>query len=96
MFALREYPRGVVGSGDVDSGPALFGLSPAGTGFGLAGARHAGDVDAVLGMLRIAEVAGFTVPWRGGRAYLLAPLVGDAAVLAARTATPMDRRFLSP
>ena len=96
MFALREYPRGVEGSGDVDSGPALFGLSPAGTGFGLAGARHAGDVDAVLGMLRIAEVAGFTVPWRGGRAYLLAPLVGDAAVLAARTATPMDRRFLSP
>jgi hypothetical protein len=95
LYAFREFPTGVEGRGDVDSGPAIFGLSPAGTGFAVAGARHAGEVDVATGMLRVAEIAGFSVPWRGGFAYLLAPLVGDAAVLVGRTATAMDRRFVA-
>ena len=38
LAAFREFPRGVDGSGDVDSGPLIFGLSPSGTGFAIAGA----------------------------------------------------------
>ena len=83
LAAWREYPPGVEGSGDVDSGPLVFGLSPSGTGFALAGATLYGRPSRA-GMLRTAEVAGFTAPW-GGRHYLFAPLVGEAAVLAART-----------
>ncbi|MBX7098081.1 MAG: hypothetical protein K1X89_10235 [Myxococcaceae bacterium] len=85
--AWREYPRGVDGEGDVDSGPLVFGLSPAGTGFAMAGAAARGDRATLERLLRTAEAAGITVPF-GGRNYLLAPLVGDATVLAARTATP--------
>lgn len=86
LAAWREYPRGIEGPGDVDSGPLIFGLSPSGTGFALAGATLYGS-KARGGMLRTAEVAGITVPW-GGLHYLFAPLVGDAAVLAARTLPP--------
>jgi len=83
LAAWREYPPGVEGEGDVDSGPLVFGLSPSGTGFALAGATLYGS-SARGGMLRTAEAAGVTVPW-GGLHYLLAPLVGQAAVLAAKT-----------
>ncbi len=83
LAAWREYPAGVKGSGDVDSGPLVFGLSPSGTGFALAGATLYGS-KARGGMLRTAEAAGVTVPW-GGLHYLLSPLVGQAAVLAAKT-----------
>ena len=32
LTGIREYPRGVFGLGDVDSGPVVFGFSPSGTG----------------------------------------------------------------
>jgi hypothetical protein len=92
--AVREYPRGVEGAGDVDSGPLVLGLSPSGTGFAIAGARRAGDVELLDGLLGTAELAGFTVPTGPGRRYLTAPLVGDAILLAMKTARPWDRRYL--
>ncbi len=88
LAAFREYPPGVRGTGDADSGPLVFGLSPSATGFALAGA----DDPLRGGLLRTAELAGWTVPWHG-RHYLFGPLVGDAAVLAARTS---GRRLPSP
>jgi hypothetical protein len=91
---VREYPAGVVGAGDVDSGPVLFGISTSGTGFAVAGARHARDARLLGRLLTTAELAGFTVQWSGRRRYLLAPLVGDAIVLAMKTARTWDRRFL--
>jgi hypothetical protein len=35
-----------------------------------------------------AELAGCTVQWDGRRRYLLAPLVGEAIMLAMKSATP--------
>lgn len=91
--AFREYRRGEQRDGDVDSGPLVFGLSPSGTGFALAGAALANDEALVKRLLMTAEGAGITFGF-SGRRYLLAPLVGDATVLAARTSTRWDRRFL--
>jgi hypothetical protein len=91
--AFREWPIGVETGGDVDSGPLVFGLSPSASGFAIAGARHAGDAELLDGLLLTAEGAGFTAPRWSGRAYLLSPLVGDAIVLAMRTATTWDARF---
>jgi len=88
LAALREAAPGEHFAGDVDSGPVLFGLSPAGTGFAVDGARHQHD-DALAQRLRLtAELVGTTVPWSGGRHYALAPLVGDAILLAMDTARP--------
>jgi hypothetical protein len=93
--ALREFPHGRPGEGDVDSGPLVFGLSPAATGFAIAGARHANDAASLGGLLATAEVAGTTWVRPGRRSYLLAPDVGDAIVLAMRTARRFDRRFVA-
>ncbi len=94
--ALREFVTGGSPLGDVDSGPLFFGVSPSATGFYLAGARHAGDDALALGLLRTAEMAGFSAPCSGGICYLTAPLVGDAIVLAMRTAIGWDARWLPP
>ncbi len=92
--AVREFPPGAAGGGDVDSGPVILGLSPAGTGFAVAGARHARDAALLGALLTTAEVVGCTVQWRGRRRYLLAPLVGDAILVAMKTACPWDRRYI--
>jgi hypothetical protein len=92
LAAVREYPADSVEQGDVDSGPLLFGVSPAATGFAIAGARHAGDWRLLAALLGTAELAGTTASWGYRRRYLLAPLVGDAIVLAMRTA----RRWQAP
>jgi hypothetical protein len=68
--------------GDVDSGPLVMGVSPAATGFALGDATLRGRPER-SGLLRTAELAGVSV--RGH--YLLAPLVGDSIMLAARTMT---------
>ncbi len=84
LGGIREHPRGVEGQGDVDSGPLVAGVSPSATGFALADATRRGDEAWRAAVLRTAELSGIT--W-GGR-YLLAPLVGDAIVLAARSTRP--------
>ena len=91
-FALREWPRGVERGGDVDSGPLVFGLSPSATGFSLAGAAYFKDTARLHALLVPAEAVGTSIGvWH--RRYLLAPLVGDAIVLATRTATPWPARL---
>lgn len=84
VWGLREWPRGVERSGDIDSGPLPLGLSPAGTGFALASAVRIGDAETAQRLLDTAELAGSSIDLAGRRRYLLAPLVGDAILLAAR------------
>lgn len=93
-FALREWPRGVERGGDVDSGPLVFGLSPSGTGFALAGAAFSNDEVQLRAMLTTAEFVGTSVGSEQRR-YLFSPLVGDAITLATRTATPWSRGLLA-
>jgi hypothetical protein len=92
--AVREYPAGQSGPTDLVSGPLIFGLSPTATGFGMGGASYWKDEASLAGLLRTAEAAGFTWSFGGRRRYLLAPLLGDAIILAARTMVHWDDRFL--
>lgn len=86
---VLEYPGGAGGAGgDVDSGPLVLGVSPAATGFFIAGARQAGDGETADRLLHTAELFGSTFEWNGERRYLLSPLVGDAIVLAMKSARP--------
>jgi hypothetical protein len=92
--AIREYPAGRSGPTDLISGPLVFGLSPSATGFAMGGAALWSDQDALTGLLRTAEMVGSTVSFGGRRWYLFGPLTGDAVVLAARTMTRWDSRFV--
>jgi hypothetical protein len=94
LDAIREYPPGRSGPTDLVSGPLVFGLSPAATGFAMGGAALWNDREMLTGLLRTAELAGGTVSFGGQRRYVLAPLPGDAVILAARTMTRWDSRFV--
>jgi hypothetical protein len=96
LAGLREYPRGYDGPSDVDSGPVIFGLSTSGTGFMIAGARLSRDAGYLHGLLNTAEAVGSSVDIRGGRHYLLAPVVGEAILLAMKTACTWDGRYVRP
>jgi hypothetical protein len=93
--ALREYPKGKSGPADIDSGPIIFGMSTSGTGFAVAGARHSKDVSLLSGLMMTAETVGFSVQWKQKRKYLLAPLVGEAIMLAMKTARVWDNRYIA-
>ena len=71
---------------DRDTGPVVFGLGGAATAFAIAGARHAQDEGLLTGLLRIIELLGVSVTKADQRRYLVAPIVGDAIVLAMKTA----------
>ena len=73
---------------DIDAGPILFNLSPTGTAFGIGPATYFEDWEARKGILKTAELAGFTVSKKKQRHYMLAnvALVGEAITLAMRTA----------
>jgi hypothetical protein len=60
----------------------------------MGGASYWKDDASLTGLLRTAEAAGFTWSFNGRRQYLLAPLLGDAIILAARTMTRWDGRFV--
>jgi hypothetical protein len=91
--AVCELP-GCVGSGDVDSGPLVRGASPSASGFAIALAKRAGDEARLDRLLATAEWAGLSLSWGGKKRYVLAPLVGDAIVLAAKSARAWDVRYL--
>lgn len=97
VTGICEWPRGQNHAGDIDSGPLILGLSPSATGFAFAGARLAQDARFLSALSLTAELAGFSVQFRGRRRYLVAerivPLVGDAILLAMKTVTAWDRRF---
>lgn len=91
---LLEYAAGTSGVSHSGSRPFIFGLSTSGTGVIVASARHAKDESSLNGLLLTAEIAGSSVQSKGKRHYLLAPVAGDAIMLAMKTAQIWDNRFL--
>jgi hypothetical protein len=84
--ALREYPAGFQGDGDVDSGPVIFGVSVGATGFGLGSARASGDRATFVRLYRTTRL--FGVPMRRGdeRTFVVGGALGNALLLAMLTA----------
>ncbi len=81
LCALREYPAGQVGNGDIDSGPLVGGLSISATGFALAGARLIADEAWFTGLG--ATTVMFGVP--GDRGFQTGGPLGNAILLAMLT-----------
>ena len=86
---VREYPHGVSGSGDVDSGPLIFGISTSASAVTIGAARIIGDREAVAGMVSAAEALAFPITWRGSKRYAAGILpVADAFLAWSNTARP--------
>ncbi len=86
LGAIREYPPGTHGWGDIDSGPVIVGFGVSSTGFALAGARAHGDERAFTLIGRTATLFGLPARRHGGRWYLTGGAIGNAIMLAMQTA----------
>ncbi|HMP77767.1 MAG TPA: hypothetical protein PKE12_15835 [Kiritimatiellia bacterium] len=86
--AVREYPAGVHGRGDIDSGPILFGYGLSATGFSIAGARMYGDRAYFRRLYASAHLAGAPLR-RGDRLeFVTGGPLGNAILFAMFTAGP--------
>jgi hypothetical protein len=83
---MREHAFGGDFSGDVDSGPVLFGLSVSATGFGIGAARAHGDEDGFGGLYATAAFFGAPVDQGDARMFALGGPIGDALMFAMTTA----------
>ncbi|MFI1936192.1 hypothetical protein ACH44C_03185 [Streptomyces purpureus] len=87
--AVREYPDGMDGPADVDSGPLPLGVSLSATVVTLGAAQVHGDAPLAGALANHSEVAGLPVgtPWTKRYAFGLLP-VGDAFLAWSKTARP--------
>lgn len=85
---LREYPPGVDGRGDIDSGPLIAGISPSGTGFALASSRMLGERDLFVSLYRTAHLTGAPVRRGDALRFVTGGPLGNAILLAMFTAEP--------
>ncbi|MFD3509148.1 hypothetical protein [Nocardia sp. NPDC058666] len=85
--ALREYPKGVDGSGDVDSGPLIAGISLSATVVAQGAARVNGDRDLAAAIGSEGELLGLPLSLPGSKRYAFGLMpIGDAFVVWSSTA----------
>jgi hypothetical protein len=83
---VREYPRGINGAGDIDSGPVLLGFSGPALVVSIGAAMAHGDWKTARQLLGLVEVVGVPIQWRGRRFYAAGVMpIGDAFLVWART-----------
>ncbi|MER6088889.1 hypothetical protein [Streptomyces bluensis] len=87
--AVREYPDGMDGPADIDSGPLPLGVSLSASVVTIGAAQVHGDVPLAAALAGVSELAGLPVdtPWTKRYAFGLIP-VGDAFLAWSKTARP--------
>jgi hypothetical protein len=88
LKAIREYPPGQAGSGDVDSGPLIMGASPTASVFAISGARIFGDRSLFIALYRSMDLFGGFSDNKDGIAFQIGGPLGKAILLAMVTAHP--------
>lgn len=86
---VREYPKGLSGVGDIDTGPLILGISPSATVVSIAAARANGDFELAERSVILSETVGF--PWTFGaeKSFGLGQLVvADAFLVWGKTLVP--------
>ncbi len=88
IAGIREYPVGVEGVGDVDSGPLVAGMSLSSSVVTVAAAQVEGDEALADAMLNVGEALGMPIELGGSKRYALGVLpTGDAFLAWAKSAT---------
>jgi hypothetical protein len=97
IVGMREYPHGVDGGEDMDTGPIVQGFSGPAVVVGAAAARANGDLAVADALLGWTEVIGMPVQLGGERRYAGGKLpIGDAFIAWARTAPAGPQRGWEP
>jgi hypothetical protein len=87
--AIREYPHGTDGAGDVDSGPLILGISLSTTVVAIGAARVNGDASLAGALTNFGELAGLPLSGPSTKRYAfgLVP-IGDAFLAWSKAAAP--------
>ena len=87
----REWPRGMDGQMDIDSGPVvpLLGASASASGLAILGAASFNDHEYFLELMTALRCAGFPVEENGRLRFLAGNQVGDAVLLYAMVEGPL-------
>ncbi|MFB9679475.1 hypothetical protein [Streptosporangium vulgare] len=95
--AVREYPVGLDGPADVDSGPLPLGVSLSATAVTLGTAQVHGDAPLAEALANYGELAGLPIdtPWTKRYAFGVLP-IGDAFLAWAKTARPWVSSIAAP
>lgn len=87
---IREYPLGLDGVGDVDSGPLIAGISLSATVVTAGAARLQGDDALADPIFNAGEALGMSISLGGAKRYAFGLLpIGDAFVAWAKSAVPL-------
>jgi hypothetical protein len=68
--AIREYPQGIEGEGDIDSGPVIWGIGGAASVVGQRAALVNGNAELYVGLRNSIEAFGFAYSWFGEKKYV--------------------------
>lgn len=78
---IREYPKGTLGLGDIDSGPVLLGIGGAASIVGQRTMALYGENDTSIGLRNSIEAFGVGLKWRGKKRYIFGTLpIADAFI----------------
>ncbi|WP_063775614.1 hypothetical protein [Actinoplanes rectilineatus] len=95
--AVREYPHGVDGVADVDSGPLLLGVSLSATVVAMGAAQAQGDRSLASALGNVGEVAGVPLDMPSTKRYAFGAVpVGDAFLAWSKTARSWTGFGVSP
>ncbi|WP_106131223.1 hypothetical protein [Pseudosporangium ferrugineum] len=95
--AVREYPHGVDGPGDVDSGPLIHGISLSTTVVALGAAQTHGDASLAGALANFGELAGLPVTGPDTKRYAFGLLpIGDAFLAWSKSAVPAGTESPEP
>lgn len=86
--AVREYPEGFSGSGDIDSGPIFLGYGLSSTGFSIAGSRLYGDRPYFRRLVASSYLAGAPLRTGDRLEFVTGGPLGNAILFAMLTAGP--------
>jgi hypothetical protein len=88
---VREYAPGIEGSGDIDSGPIIFGYGVTATGISIGNARIHGREDLFRGLVSTAVLAGAPARGKGEWHWASGGSIGDAILFAMFTAPSREQ-----
>ena len=94
--AIRQFPDGVDGSGDIDSGPVIFGIGGAASIVGLRTMTIFGEQKTAVGLRNSIEAFGFSSTSNGEKKYLFGKMpMADAFIVWANSAAITKSRMIS-
>ena len=85
VAAVREFAVGSGDTGDIDSGPLVFGFGPSASGFAIAASAVMRDAATTESLLKAAVATGLPELRSGELAYTIMPPVGQAVILFGKT-----------